>query len=65
VPRQDGFWRNYLGDFFECISSKPFTDLGQDNAVGVIEQQTTRDLVPENLIFSGQRLVAEQQFLIH
>ncbi len=41
-------------------SSTPFADLGPCNPVGVIEPQTTLDLVPENPIFSGELLVAEQ-----
>ena len=65
MPRQDGLWTNDLGDFSECFSSNPFADLGQSNPVGVIEQQTTRDLVLENPVLRHQVFVAQEEFLIN
>ena len=68
----DGFEDRIEGGTKSCVAivkqifaTTKEADVCQADPVGVIEQQTTRDLVPENPIVSGQILVAEQQFLIH
>ena len=65
MPSQDSVRFGRLGDFLKCLLPQFLADLGQGDAFGIAEVETSLDLVAKDGVFCRQILITQENVLFH